>query len=180
MQIPLLYGLLQPHEIVAGLSNVDVDRIKLLDSRQFSRLPVSDKSTFGHSRFADTSANGRSHFGISEIDAGAFDRGFCGNYGGIGLASISNGLVVLLLTDVFRTHERNVTFYRQMRDGGGGFTFRQFAFRAVITCLIGRWIDLVQGLACLHIAAFSDITIQYDPTNLWANFGNTKSIGAPW
>lgn len=37
---------------------------------------------------------------------------------------LSNGLVVLLLTDVFRTHERNVTFYRQMRDGGGGFTFR--------------------------------------------------------
>ena len=39
-----------------------------------------------------------------------------------------------------------------MRDGGGGFTFRQFAFRAVITCLIGRGIDLVQGLACLPIA----------------------------
>ena len=58
---------------------------------------------------------------------GGFDCGFCGNHGGIGLTSISNGLVVLLLADVFRTHKRNVTFYRQMRDGGGGFTFRQFA-----------------------------------------------------
>lgn len=65
-----------------------------------------------------------------------------------------------------------------MRDGGGGFTFRQFAFRAVIICLIGRGIDLVQGLACLYIAAFSEITIQYDPANLWANFGYTVSIGA--
>ncbi len=35
------------------------------------------------------------------------------------------------------------------------------------------------GLACLHIAAFSEITvIQYDPANLWANFGYTVSIGA--
>ena len=180
MQISLLYGLLQPHKIVAGLGHINVDRIELLDSRQFSRLPISDKSAFGHSRFADTSANWRSHFGISEIDASAFDCGFCGNHGGIGLASISNGLVVLLLTDVFRTHERNVTFYRQMRDGGGGFTFRQFAFRAVITCLIGRGIDLVQRLACLHIAAFSEIATQYDPANLWANFGYTVSIGAAW
>lgn len=78
----------------------------------------------------------------------------------------------------FIAHERNVTFYRQMRDGGGGFTFRQFAFRAVITCLIGSGIDLVQRLACLHIAAFSEIATQYDPANLWANFGYTVSIGA--
>lgn len=76
MQISLLYGLLQPHKIVAGLGHINVDRIELLDSRQFSRLPISDKSAFGHSRFADTSANWRSDFGISKIDASAFDCGF--------------------------------------------------------------------------------------------------------
>ena len=39
---------------------------------------------------------------------------------------------------------------------------------------------IVLRLACLHIAAFSEITIQYDPANLWANFGYTVSIGAAW
>ncbi len=57
-----------------------------------------------------------------------------------------------------------------MRDGGGGFTFRQFAFRAVIICLIGRGIDLVQGLACLYIAAFSEITIRSIRVNLQADW----------
>ncbi|MGQ7170263.1 efflux RND transporter permease subunit, partial [Escherichia sp. R-CC3] len=32
MQISLLYGLLQPHKIVAGLGHINVDRIELLDS----------------------------------------------------------------------------------------------------------------------------------------------------
>lgn len=52
-----------------------------------------------------------SYFGISEIDASVFDCGFCGNYGGIGLVSISNGLVVFLLVDVFCIYEWNVMFY---------------------------------------------------------------------
>jgi hypothetical protein len=49
--------LFQTQEIVAGLGNVNVDRIKLLHGGQRSGLPVLHQRAFRNGRFTNTTAN---------------------------------------------------------------------------------------------------------------------------
>ena len=104
--------LLKAHEVIAGFRHVDVDRIELLDGSQGIRLTVGDQRSLGDARFTDASANGRGHFGVGQVDAGAFHGGFGGDDVSVGLAGGGHRLIVFLLTDILGAQQRNVAFHR--------------------------------------------------------------------
>ena len=57
-----------------------------------------------------------------------------------------------------------------MGDSRCGLCFRFITLCAVISCLIGRRIDLIERLSSGDIATFDKVTMQDNAANLRANF----------
>src|SRR5580692_9001797 len=74
----------------------------------------------------------------------------------------ADGVVIVLATNGIRSDEHPVSLRQRM----SGFCCRG---RAVIACLIGRRIYLIQLLTGFDFAALYEKPFQDDPVDLWAN-----------
>ncbi|MNE59952.1 hypothetical protein D3C80_1550730 [compost metagenome] len=80
-EFPVLERLAQAQRISGRLSEIDIDRIKLLNSRHQRRVALANQGTFGHQRAADATRNRCGHRSITEVQAGALQVGL-GRTGG--------------------------------------------------------------------------------------------------
>ena len=60
---------LQPQQIIGGLGQIDIHRIKLLDGCQGKRLIRRHDGAFGHIGPADTAGNRRCNSSVAQVDA---------------------------------------------------------------------------------------------------------------
>ncbi|CCK09449.1 hypothetical protein BN128_3580 [Cronobacter sakazakii 696] len=176
--VPLRHRVFQAQEIGAGLGDVHIHRIELLNGRQFARLATGDKRSFGDVRFADATTDWRGHFRPGKIDSGALQRRFGRRHARLGLMRVRHRLVIFLFADVLRARQRRVAFYGQAGHLGGCLRFRETAFGVLPRGLVHRWIYLVQRVTGVHIRAFSKVTAEDNAAHLWANLGYAKSAGA--
>jgi len=140
LEFARLDGSPQAQYIRAGLGEVDVDRVELLDGRQQRGFAPADQRALGHQRAADAPGNRGGDAGVFQILIGADQRGF-------GLLGLGGGQVVFLLADCLDCQQRLVALDRLARD-------HQVCPGGLGTCAIGARIDLEQGGARLDIAAF--------------------------
>ncbi|CCK04892.1 hypothetical protein BN129_3688 [Cronobacter sakazakii 701] len=176
--VPLRHRVFQAQEVGAGLGNIHIHRIELLNGCQFARLTTGDKRAFGDVRFTDATADWRGHFCPCQIDSGALQRRFRCRHARLGLMRVRHRLVILLFADVLRARQRRVTFYRQTGHLRGSLRFREVTFGALPRRLVHRRIDLIQRVACVDIRAFGKLTAKDNAAHLRANLSYAKSARA--
>jgi hypothetical protein len=76
-----------------------VDRVQLLDQRQWRGFVLPDQRAFGDQRAADAPGNRRGDGGVAEVQLRALHRGFVGGDIGGGLPHGGAGVVVVLAAD---------------------------------------------------------------------------------
>ncbi|MNS62369.1 hypothetical protein D3C72_954280 [compost metagenome] len=174
LQLAAGQGVLQAQQLHAGLGHVDVDRVNLLHRRQGAGLVGRDQRAFGHRRAADDAFNGRQHLGVDEVDARGIQRGLGRQHIGGGLVTRRHGVVVGLLADGARGHQRLVAFGQQ----GGRLLLRlgagQRGLLAIDASLVQRGVDLIELLAGFDLAAFGEQALLHNAVHLGPHFGHAE------
>ena len=158
--VDLAFGnrLAQRQQLRARLRNVDIDRIQPLYRCQRIRLTGCDQRTFRYTGDADASSDRCNDARVAEIDVRRLrvrDSLFVGG----------ERVIVVLRCDGALLQQHAVAF----RFGFGG---RQRGGRVAVARLIGRGIDLVEGLPFLYRAAFDEQPLQHNAAHLRPHFRN--------
>ncbi|MCY1369129.1 hypothetical protein D9M69_561500 [compost metagenome] len=161
------------------MGEVDIDRVQLLDARQQGDIALPHQRSLGHQRTADTSGNRRTHRGITQVQAGAFQVGLSCAGRRLGAAQIGHGAVEVLLAHRLDLHQRRVPFYPRLGFEQRGLGPSQFTFSTRDCRLERRRIDQEQQVAGLHIRAFLEALRQHDAGDPRANFGNPHRFDPP-
>ena len=82
-----------------------------------------------------------------------------------------HGVVVILLADRIRFDQRLVALCKRLCR-----SIRRHG--AVVTCLVGRRVDLIELLPCLDILTFDEQPLQNDAVDLWPHVGGTVAVHA--
>ncbi|MNM60594.1 hypothetical protein D3C81_718830 [compost metagenome] len=155
----------QLQQLYRGLGHVDVDRVELLDHGHRLGLGIADQRAFGDRRSTDTTGQWRVDLGVAHIDLGRLQRGFR-------LQAVGHGRVVFLAAHGLFVDQLLVAI-------GNRLGRTQVGFGAFLGRFIDRWIDLIQLLAGLDVAAFLEQTLENDAVDLRTNLGNAVRAGAP-
>jgi hypothetical protein len=153
----------------AGLSQVHVDRVDLLDGRHERRRARLHISALGDQRGAGAAGDRRDDVGIAQIDFGC--RNGCLARGDVrsGLALRGDGVVVLLLADTVAADEDLVALCQCGGRCEVGLRLLQHRDGAIQSGAIRRRIDLVQPLVRLDVGAFLEFALQHNTVDSGAD-----------
>ena len=153
--------LAQREQLGAGLGEIDVDRVDLLDGGQVRRLAFAHQRSFGDERAADAPGNRRRHPGVFQIERGLGKPRF-------GLFPGGLGRVEFLLADGVDLHQRAVALHQELGRGNVGFG-------GFIGALVGTRLDAVEQLPFLHVAAFFEKALFQDAFDAGAHL--SRAVG---
>ena len=148
------HGPFQSDQITAGLGEIEIDRIELLDDGEQGGVALSDESAFRDLRPADAAGDRRGDGGVGEIELRGFLRGLGGqDFRG---AHLQRGLGVFgfLLANSFGRDE----FLEALGLAFGLFQIRfgtgEAGHRAVTGGLQRCGIDFEKQLSGFHVGTF--------------------------
>ena len=142
--------LAQRGEFGARLLHVDIDRVGLLDHREWARLTRADERAGGGKAAADTPADRRGDRCVAQGDAGGFERGAILRDGGTRDPRLGQGIGIILLRDRLHLGQRGKAadaFVGSLRTGAGA---GEIGGRLIDRSLIQAGIDLVEWLTGAH------------------------------
>ena len=163
----------------AGLREVDVDGIDLLDGCHQRRLAHLHVSTLGDLRYASATADGRDHVGIAEIDLRRVDRGPARSDIGFRLSCRRHRVVVVLLAHRIAFNKRLEALDLSIQRNNVGLRFLQRSLGAVERGHVGRGIDLVEALAGLDVGAFLVVALEHDAVDARAHLRDQVCVRSP-
>ncbi len=156
----------QRQQVAGRLGHVDIDRIELLDGRQFLGLAVADQRAFGHCGAADAPGDRRQHLGVAQVDARPLQFR-------LGLQAGRARLVIGLLAHRLVLDQFGVAVGQRLAG-------RQAGLGTLQGCLVHRRIDLVELLPGLDLATLGEQAPLDDAIDLRTNLGDAVGAGTAW
>ena len=155
LELPAFQGAAQLHDLRGRLRKVDVQRVDLLNEGELRGLALTHQGAFGDQGAADAARNRSRDEGVVQVDAGGLDRGLTdGDIGG-GLLACRLRVHILLLADGPRLSQGLEAFGLCLGLRQVGLGLGQQSLRARKRGLVRARINLEQGLARFHVAAFT-------------------------
>lgn len=131
LQLPGAERTAQFIEFTGRLSDVGVNRIELLNQRQWRGFVLPDQGAFSHQRPTNTPGNRRSDGGVTQAEFRPLDRSLVGGNVSGSLSGRGAGVVVVLSADGLVADQLRVTLLLQFRLKRIGLGFAQCGFGAV-------------------------------------------------
>ena len=169
-------GTAQTHQVGAGLAEVHIDPVGLVDDRQHVRLPGRDQSAGRDRRTPDAAGNRGLDLGIGQPDGGGFQLGSGPGHPRPGLPVLGHGVVQFLTADRVAADKLPVARLQtlQGRDVGLGL------FQGGLSGIEGRFIhgrvDLIEHLARAYPGPFFKQAGLDDAVHLRPDLG--RDLGA--
>ena len=168
----------QAQHVGAALGEIHKHGGGLLDYGQLGGLRRTDQRAFGDQRLANTARDGRGDRGIGQADARGFHGGLGGAQVGFSLALRGDQRGVFLLADGVGFHQRLVAFDLGRGLGQIGLGLGDAGLGAFHGGAVGGSVDLVQHLAGLHFAAFTEQALQHHSVHAGTHLRHTGSAHA--
>lgn len=168
--------LAQAQGIGGRLSEIDIDRVELLDTRQQRGIALPHQCPFGGKRTADAPGDRRGDRGVTQVQARGLHVGLGRTHGGLGAAQLGGGAVEVLLADRFDLDQRLVTLDPRL----GLLLYRLGAGLVALGSRQGglerRRVDLEQHIAGLDVGAFFEAFVQDDAGHPGAHLGDPHRL----
>nr|WP_210275613.1 hypothetical protein [Rhizobium sp. G21] len=179
LQLAAANGLPPTEQVLARLADFDINRIQLADRRQSRRLSRCHQGAGIDGGSVGPAIDRRAYFGVAEIDAGGFDRRFCGAHIRFGLRQGQKRVFIILAGDRSLVVEalQPLGFGRSIAFSGLGP--RQGRFCARERRLICVGINPVEKIACLDVGTLGELALDNKAGDLRSDFSGVECSNAP-
>ena len=143
----------------------------MLNYRQLGRFTLTNQRTFGYQSPPDAPGDRCCHGGVTEIDTRCLNVCPADRDISLGLLLRGHRVGILLLADGIGFDQRLVAVYKRGCLGYIGFGPRLACAGTRHGCGVGRSVNHKQGLADLHIAAFSEKSSLQNASRSGTNLG---------
>ena len=158
------------------MGEVDVHGVDLLHQRQLRRLALPDQRTLGHQRAANAAGDGRGDGGVTHIDLRGLDGCLGSGHVGLGQLLCGDSRNQVLLAHGMRRGQRLVALGLGLRRSQVGFGPGQAGLGAGQGGLVGRGVNLEQGLVSPHFGAFGELPALQNTGHAGPHLGHARGF----